>query len=176
MQAGDAERRTRLVLAFAREVGGAHAVRIVRSLGDGATEDVIARNTSLDIPLIRTTLNRLYEAGGVEYTRSKNTQTGWYTYTWRVNEERALQNYFTLKKRRREQLLAQLRALDGAVIYTCRSRCTTLPFEAAEARSFKCPRCRGLLKWSAGEAESRRLREEIQKIEELLQSMPSAQS
>src|SRR3989344_7241720 len=86
------------ITPFIKQVAGLKGMRIVKSIGDGATDDKIEDDTKLKIPEIRSLLNVLHNHGIVEYAREKNLQTGWFTYTWKVNADRAFKNFISRKK------------------------------------------------------------------------------
>ncbi len=154
--------------SFVREVSGRNGLRVVQAIGDGATDETIQKKTNLKIAQIRATLNHLHSFGLVEYSREKNLNSGWFTYTWRVNLHRAMQNFLAVKKREYEAGLAQLANGDGAQIYSCRKGCDAIPFEAAFESQFKCPRCEGALKTVDGAEEKKKLNSKVAALEELL--------
>jgi transcription initiation factor TFIIE subunit alpha len=162
------QRSIRNISYFAREIAGNVGAKIVKSLGDGVTDEKIEQKTSLKIPEIRSTLNKLHNFGIVEYTREKNAESGWYTYTWKLNIDRALRNFLSFKKKEYEELLRKANSLDGAVVYECRKGCIGLPFDAAIERNFSCPKCGSVLKCSGKERDLEKLEEKIRAVEKIL--------
>ena len=89
----------RQLQSFVEESIGENGLMVFKSVGDGATDELIENKTSLKLAEIRSLLNHLHSYGFVEYTREKNMQNGWFTYTWRLNSDRAMQNFLQIKKR-----------------------------------------------------------------------------
>ncbi|MEW5955390.1 MAG: hypothetical protein AB1626_02520 [Candidatus Micrarchaeota archaeon] len=131
---------------FVEEISGHKGVKIVESIGDGTTDEKIEEQTKLKIAEIRSLLNHLHSYGVVEYTREKNMTSGWFTYTWKVNADRALQNFLVMKQREYSELKKQYATAENAFIYACRSKCAKLAFDVALESQFRCPSCKGMLK------------------------------
>ena len=83
---------------YVKNVAGMKGLKVVKSIGGGATDETIEDKTQFKMAEIRSLLNVLHNHGIVEYTREKNLQTGWFTYTWKVNADRAFKNFILVKK------------------------------------------------------------------------------
>ncbi|HEV8289353.1 MAG TPA: hypothetical protein VGQ00_00150, partial [Candidatus Norongarragalinales archaeon] len=151
----------RQLAAFASEVAGRDGARIVNTIGEtGVTDEIIEKGTSLKIAEVRSILNHLHSFGIVEYTREKNMQNGWFTYTWKLNASRALANFLMLKKREYEALKNKQSMEQGVVFYKCNKGCSKMPLDSAWDNEFKCPKCESRLadcdpKQEIEEAENR---------------------
>lgn len=154
---------------FVKQVSGDNGLRIVNSIGDGATDEKIEKETKLKLSEIRAALNVLQNYGVVEYNREKNMSSGWFTYTWRINASRALQNKLT-KTRNEYAALRKESAEDGAVVYKCPGGCERLLFDRAVDANFQCPKCSKKLKFADGTVEMRLLQTKISALEQILQS------
>ncbi len=131
---------------FVREVAGDEGLKIVSCIGcDEVTDEKIEQTTKMKIAEIRSVLNHLHSYGMVEYKREKNLKTGWFTYTWKLNTNRALQNFVTAKRREYETVRTRLQNGEGAQVYKCQRQCQDIEFEKAVERSFRCPNCNGKL-------------------------------
>lgn len=164
-----------LLAPFINEVSGARGVSIVQSIGDGATDETIEQKTHLKIAEIRSILNHLHSYGVVEYTREKNMTSGWFTYTWRVNTNRALQNFFNLKRREYAAFRSQLTEDENTLIYSCKGKCGRFPFDTALEAKFKCPSCGSNLKELDCKKELSEIEQKIailEKIKEISASKP----
>ncbi len=127
---------------FVREIAGDEGLQIITCIGAAqVTDEKIEQDTKMKIAEIRSVLNHLHSYGLVEYKREKNMQTGWFTYTWKMNANQALQNFITLKKKEYDALKAKLDQGEGAQVYRCQKSCRPLEFEKAMEHSFKCPAC-----------------------------------
>lgn len=158
----------RHVCGFVQEIAGPQGMKIVECLGDGATDEVVEEKTDLKIAEVRSILNHLHSYGVVEYSREKNMSNGWFTYTWKANPERAMQNYLALKKREYDALKRQAVGEDGATVYKCRRGCHRLSFEDAMDTKFRCPKCNSNLVHSYGGADLSKIEREISSIERVL--------
>lgn len=153
---------------FVLESIGNKGLQILLSMGDGATDEIIEQKTRLKIAEIRSILNHLHSYGFVEYTREKNMQNGWFTYTWKVNMDRAMQNFLMIKRKEVERLKTGLEASEGAVLYQCRKGCSKLHFEHAMENKFRCPTCTSDLKYLDTKDELKRAEIRINAIERIL--------
>ncbi|MEK6923886.1 MAG: hypothetical protein AABW54_01445 [Candidatus Micrarchaeota archaeon] len=154
---------------FVKQVSGPAGLKVVNSIGDGATDETIEKNTRLKLSEIRSLLNLLQNYGAVEYNREKNMTTGWFTYTWRINASRALQK--KLSNTRNEYLqLCRETADEGAGVYKCPEGCVRLPFEHAFENKFACPKCSRKLKNTDGSKELESLQSKLSALENIIAS------
>ncbi|MGB9577182.1 MAG: hypothetical protein ACP5O3_03840 [Candidatus Micrarchaeia archaeon] len=162
-----------LLSPYIAEVAGVQGLKIIKSIGDGATDEVIEKNTGLKIAEIRSILNHLHSYGIVEYTREKNLTTGWFTYTWRVNANRALQNFIYTKQKEYSSLKARLSSEENSLIFACKNNCKQYNFDEAVENKFKCQSCNGSLKELDRTTELAKLEQKIialNKISEMIAS------
>ncbi|VVB67272.1 Transcription factor E [Candidatus Norongarragalina meridionalis] len=153
---------------YVKNIGGRKGKGVVDAIGDGATDEHIEKKTKYKMTEIRSLLNRLQDAGIVEYSRVKNMQSGWFTYTWRVNRTRATGNYMTQLRKKYEVLLRMRENLDGAQTYRCPKGCVKLPFEEAMEGAFRCPKCEGKMRTVDASAERRELEKQLGAIDTIL--------
>ena len=153
---------------YVKNVGGRKGRGIVDAIGDGATDEHIEKRTNYKMTEIRSLLNRLQDAGVVEYSRVKNMQSGWFTYTWRVNRTRATANYMTQLRRKYGELLRARETLNGAQIYKCPRGCAKIPFEEALEAAFRCPKCERKMRSVDASKERRELEKQIGAVDTLL--------
>ncbi|MFA4946036.1 MAG: hypothetical protein WC607_00640 [Candidatus Micrarchaeia archaeon] len=124
--------------SFVSSVAGGKGIKVVKSLGEGATDERIEEQTGFKVSEVRHVLNQLHKHGIVEYNREKNMTTGWFTYTWQFNMDRTMKNFLSAKARRQRELVDSLASERGRQFYSCRKGCLRLGFEDAVDRSFKC--------------------------------------
>ena len=155
------------LLVFVNEVAGVSGLKIVTGIGDGATDESIESSTKLKIAEVRSILNHLHSYGIVEYVREKNLSSGWFTYTWRVNINRAMQNFLVKKKRDYETTKARLR--QGSA-YKCTSECSIFSFDDAVDYKFKCPQCKNTVSEINPSEILKRIGESITGIEKIIKS------
>jgi transcription initiation factor TFIIE subunit alpha len=70
------------------EIGGENALEIVRHFYGNHSDEELAKSLQLRISDVRATLNRLHSKGLVQYAREKDSETGWYSYSWSLNKGR----------------------------------------------------------------------------------------
>ncbi len=155
---------------FISEVAGEQGVRIANCIGDGTTDEKIEQRTNIKIAEVRSILNHLHSFGVVEYLREKNLSNGWFTYTWKLNPDRALQNFLSKKKRERDELKKRLAEEAGAVFYKCKKGCSRMPFENAFETKFRCPQCKSLMYFTSGRKELKKIEEKIRTLERIMDS------
>jgi len=128
---------------YVKNVAGMKGLKVVKSIGGGATDETIEDKTQFKMAEIRSLLNVLHNHGIVEYTREKNLQTGWFTYTWKVNADRAFKNFILVKKNEYVDLRKKISSEENTVFYQCRKACHRMPFDNAIETKFVCPKCDG---------------------------------
>ncbi|MBI2445758.1 hypothetical protein HYV43_05200 [Candidatus Micrarchaeota archaeon] len=158
------------IFSFAQEVSGDRGFQIAQTLGEGATDEKIEKKTKLKVAEIRATLNQLHQHGIVEYTREKNMSNGWFTYTWRINPDRAMRNFLTAKKREYEKLRNRMTSEETVLFYKCRKSCTKLDFDKAMEYGFRCPECNGKMAYAQNQGEVKMLEDKINALEQILTS------
>ncbi len=156
--------------AYAMEIGGDRAVRIAQCLGDGATDEKIEKKTKLKVAEIRAVLNQLHQHGVVDYTREKNMENGWFTYTWRIDADRAMRNLLSAKKQQYQKLRDQMQSEEGTLFYKCRKSCLRMAFDDAMESDFRCPECKGQMRYANNNGELKGLEQKIGALEQILQT------
>lgn len=165
------EQRTKHLVTLVEELAGQNGAAIVKSIGDEAvTDDKIEKGSGLKIAEIRSVLNHLHSYGLVEYSKEKNMQTGWFTYTWKINSNRALSNFLAMKQNEYRQLKSKLQTQDGAQIYACGAGCVKMPFDEALETQFKCPSCAKKLNFVDFQEELTHLETKINALNQLCQT------
>ncbi len=131
-----------LTSAYARQLiidlAGENSLEMVRHFRGGMSDEEISRDLKLKISDVRAALNRLHNEGIVFYCREKDNETGWYSYTWRLNQER-LEKWVNTKMLECRVKVGQ----EGLDEYFCDSCgiASIIGFEVASERSFKCVQC-----------------------------------
>jgi len=124
-------------------IGGENALAIVRSFYGNHSDEEIAKTLKIKISDVRATLNRLHNEGLVNYLREKDSETGWYSYSWTLNHARM--------ERWANSQVTKLSALTGNGVdyYFCPSCGTSsiINFESAAGMDFRCERCNRLLEF-----------------------------
>jgi len=125
------------------EIGGENALAIVRNFYGNQSDEELAKKLKIKISDVRATLNKLHNEGLVNYIREKDSETGWYSYSWSLNHER-MERWATSQASR-----FSFGGESGTDYYFCPS-CGTASitnFESAAGCEFRCERCNKLLEY-----------------------------
>ena len=123
---------------------GEEAIRVVEILEkvDETTDFQIADQTEIRLNTVRKTLYKLYDHSLVALRRSRDKETGWFVFHWRLQPDQLEGFIFNQKRRVLEKLETRLRYEKSHEFYSCQTQgCRPLPFEQAFEVLFKCPAC-----------------------------------
>ncbi|HSB47529.1 MAG TPA: hypothetical protein VLD37_05935 [Candidatus Bilamarchaeum sp.] len=123
-------------------IGGENALAIVRSFLGNQSDEELAKKLKIKISDVRATLNKLHNEGLVNYIREKDSETGWYSYSWSLNHDR-IEKWATSQ-------LSRLNLQGGTEdFYFCPScgASSIINFESAAGADFRCERCNRLLEF-----------------------------
>lgn len=127
------------------EAAGEHAIHVIQEFTVEMSDEDIAKKIKIRASDVRVVLNKLHSFGLASYSRSRDKNSGWYSYVWRLNNERIPQ---LLEQMKRKGSLEQTRVLPasdagGNEEYVCKNcgPAQRLPFEEASALLFKCQHC-----------------------------------
>jgi transcription initiation factor TFIIE subunit alpha len=136
----DDETLTKVAEAFGNE----DAVRIIATLKGASeiTDDQIPSQTEIRLNLVRKILYKLYDHSLVALRRSRDENTGWFIFHWRLQPDQ-LEGFILNQKRRvLEKLEARLEYEKNHDFYYCNTpQCRRLPFEEAMDHVFRCSTC-----------------------------------
>ena len=132
--------------AYARhliiESGGEHALEIVRGFNNNSSDEEMSKKLGIKISDVRATLNKLHSLGIVDYTRHKDSETGWFSYYWclNVNRMKGWINDRVEEERRKQDF-------SSGEHYFCPScgGASIHDFVSASDFGFKCPICSSAL-------------------------------
>jgi len=137
-----ADRET--LLKVAEVIGGKEAVKIVEVLSqvNETTDEEIVAKTEINLNDVRRILYRLYDHSLVGLTRTRDKETGWFIFHWRLQPDQ-LEGFVTSQKRKiLEKLEARLEYEKSHDFYYCFTQgCKRVPFEEAMELVFHCPMC-----------------------------------
>ena len=114
-------------------------VTVIQKLSEPQHDEDIAAELNLKATIVRTLLNDLHAKDLVEYERTKNKKTGWYTYLWRKREDKLDEFIHSHINNKLDELKKQLEMERGCVTFNC--SCTRLALEEAMDTNFICPKC-----------------------------------
>lgn len=137
-----------LVREFLTVNAGENVSNIVIQADGPVSDEELARASKLKVSDVRSVLNKLHNLGLADYERSRDKDSGWYSYTWKMNLEKAYDMLRDKHAKELESLDAQLNHESTTEFYGCK-RCRKdspkMLFEQASETDFKCPKCKSVL-------------------------------
>lgn len=132
------------LMKVANVLGGEEATRIVEVLSqvDEITDEEIVEKTDIKLNTVRRILYKLYDHSIVALRRTRDKDTGWFIFHWRLQPDQ-IDGFLTNQKRRiLEKLETRLNYEKNHDFYYCYTAgCRRLPFEEATEYVFRCPEC-----------------------------------
>ncbi len=132
------------LMKVASVLGGEEAVKIVEVMSqvDEITDEEIVDKTEIKLNAVRKILYRLYDHSIVALRRTRDKNTGWFIFHWRLQPDQ-IDGFLTNQKRRiLEKLETRLNYEKNHDFYYCYTPgCRRLPFEEATEYVFRCPKC-----------------------------------
>ncbi len=123
---------------------GEEAVKVVNILKDvdEITDDEIVSRTGIRLNNVRKILYKLYDHSLVSLRRSRDENTGWFIFHWKLQPDQ-LQGFISNQKRRvLEKLETRLEYEKNHDFYYCYTiGCRRISFEEAMEVLFRCPTC-----------------------------------
>jgi transcription initiation factor TFIIE subunit alpha len=154
---------------FLVEILDEEGLDVVYSLIDReATDEEIAEETGIKINTVRRVLYKLYDYRLASYVRTKDSEIGWYIYTWKLDLKRIYDLIRLRKQRILEELTRELESIQDKVFFACKKDEKYVPFEEASELQFKCPVCEGVLEYVDSQERIQQLREEIERLQKEL--------
>jgi transcription factor E len=120
------------------EAAGEHALEIVRRFSNNSSDEDISKKLKIKISDVRAALNKLHSLGIVEYSRQKNSETGWFHYFWYLNVDK-MNNWVNARIEKE----SHANDFKEGEHYFC-PRCggvAIYEFASATDMGFRCPTC-----------------------------------
>ena len=135
------------------------------------TDEQMSEELGIEINDVRKALFALYELGLAEYRRKRDDETGWMEYYWKINYDKqneVLRRELLKTKRKLEE---KLEMEESSIYYICINGCVKISYEEAMEYNFMCPRCGSMLEYFDTSIIVEKVKEEIEKIDEMLNSL-----
>ena len=129
---------------FLKGLGGDDAVtltEIVLKKKSVTDEQIGKKMKHLKITEIRALLNRLHFHGIATYQKTRDSKSGWYSYTWSIKNPRIVELILEEHGDKVSQLEQKLDYEKEHEFFSCKKACDSLAFEIAAEYHFKCPTC-----------------------------------
>lgn len=134
-------------------VAGEHTLHVIGEFDRQMSDEEIAKKTALRTSDVRVVLNKLHSHGLVSYSRSRDRNSGWYSYVWKMNNDKAREIIGQMKNNGENPGAAPAGGGEAAECYYCRS-CDpkkAITFERASDYMFKCAQCGSNLEYLGGQ-------------------------
>lgn len=152
----------------ANVIGGKEAIEIVmvlKGLGE-ATDDQILSKTEMKLNDVRKILFKLYNYSIVQCDRSRDKNTGWFIFRWRLQPDQVEGFINNQKKRVQKILKTRLEYEKNNDFYYCYTPgCNRVTFEDAVELIFRCSVCGKALQHYDNSALIKILTEKIEQSE-----------
>lgn len=132
------------LVKVAETLGEEDAVEIILTLKDAGeiTDDQIANETGIRLNFVRKILYKLYDHSIVSLRRSRDQETGWFIFHWKLQPDQVEGFILGQKRNVLGKLNTRLSYENNHDFYYCGTPgCIRTPFEEAVETLFKCPTC-----------------------------------
>ncbi len=123
---------------------GEEAVKIIEVLKgvEETTDEEIAARTTIRLNDVRRILYKLYEHSLITLRQTRDKDTGWFIFHWRLQQDQFEGFILNQKRRVLEKLETRLEYEKNHDFYYCYTPgCRRIPFEEAVELVFRCPTC-----------------------------------
>ncbi len=131
------------------------------------TDEELSSELNMPVNDVRRVLHKLFEMQLVRYRRVRDPKVGWYSYLWRVTDERP---EIVLEQRKRkviEKLKELLRYETENSFFACPQCRARYTYGEALSSMFQCPTCGSYLEEYDNSKRVRALRELIERLASL---------
>jgi transcription initiation factor TFIIE subunit alpha len=120
------------------QIAGEKALAVAEALEEPLSDEDLASACRIKLSEVRAVLNKLHSYGLTTYERSRDKESGWYSYVWRLSLHKADK---LLKKKEAPQKITE----ETVEFYTCKSckkgEGVLIPFDVAFENKFRCLDC-----------------------------------
>ncbi len=155
------------VADYMTRIGGENALTVMKltvEMGNAVTDEQVAEKMGVKVTVVRAVFNRLHYWGIADYTKTRNEETGWWTYTWFLVKDKIKEAVLEELNTHEEELRKKLEELDQFMFFVCPEGHVREPFEVAMEYDFRCPECGAELQPLDVEAEKRKINEQLDQI------------
>lgn len=161
--------------SIVEDIGGENAYMVVKVLLESSkevTDEEIANKLDMQLNVVRKILYRLYEERLASYRRTRDANTGWFIYYWKVRRDKIVEAVIRRKREVYAKLSERLKFERENMLFHCGNQnCQRLTFDEAMEAEFKCPSCGEELKYQDNSKSIRVLEEKLRELEEELKEL-----
>ncbi len=157
--------------------GGEEAISVVRALAQAGTttDDVVATQANVRLNTARRILYKLYDHALVTCTRTRDENTGWFIYHWKLQPDQLDAFVRSRKKKALEKLRQRLEYEKSHSFFMCKGcLAVRMTFEEAMESAFRCTGCNGQLISDDNNKTVQVLEDSARKLEAELSEQPVA--
>jgi transcription initiation factor TFIIE subunit alpha len=132
------------LVKVAETLGEEDAIEIILTLKNSGeiTDDQIANKTGIRLNFVRKILYKLYDHSIVSLRRSRDQETGWFIFHWKLQPDQVEGFILNQKRHVLSKLNTRLSFENNHDFYYCGTPgCKKTPFEEAVETLFRCPTC-----------------------------------
>ena len=152
----------------ANVIGGEDAVKVVMALKElgEVTDDQLLPKTEMNLYDIRKILFKLYNRSIVQCDVSRDKDTGWFIFRWRLQLDQ-VEGFINNQKRRILKILkTRLEYEENNDFYYCNTpECRKITFDDAVELIFRCPTCGKALQHYDNSEMAKALVDKIEQLE-----------
>ena len=115
------------------------AIDVLEKLSEWRYDNDIADELDVKVVTVRRLLNELHEFDLVSYKRTKNKETGWYTYIWKKREDKSIEYAREYLNLHLLNLRNNLEHEESNMWFDC--SCSRVTLDCAMESNFICPVC-----------------------------------
>ncbi|MCX8174666.1 MAG: hypothetical protein N3E51_00460 [Candidatus Micrarchaeota archaeon] len=127
------------------EMGGENTIDVIREFDKDMSDEELARRTGIKASDVRVVLNRLHTEGIFSYTRVRDKDSGWYSYIWKMNEDK-LREVVSGGEGAGAERTEEYGDKECYVCPACGEK-KLFDFETASEMKFKCSECGAFLEF-----------------------------
>jgi transcription initiation factor TFIIE subunit alpha len=146
-------------------------VKICERKRKRVTDEELSKKLNQKVTEIRTILNRLHYRGIACYQKTKNTKTGWYSYTWEIKTKRIAEIIIEEQSEKLLKLNEKKEVEEEYNMFNCLGCGERAPFEIAAEYQFICPNCGKNMEAANTEDSLKKLNQRVGLISEELKQM-----
>jgi len=146
---------------------GEEAVKIIEILKgvEETTDEEIAAKTMIRLNDVRRILYKLYERSLISLRQTRDRNTGWFIFHWRLQPDQFEGFILNQKRRVLEKLGVRLEYEKNHDFYYCYTPgCRRSPFEEAVELVFRCPTCNKPLRHFENDLIIKTLTEKVEQL------------
>lgn len=145
MQITEQERQT--LVEMVDDVAGSDVRKVAILLMDQPedvelTDEIIAEDLQIKLDEVRKSLYRLSDLNIASFRRTRDAESGWFIYFWKINPKKIIEVVITRQRRVLWKLMERLQYERENMFFTCDTpTCTRKTFQEAMELDFVCNAC-----------------------------------